>query len=110
MSDDQSTPITGPNYLYINELELPTGRTPNDCIAECKEWVQAMRETGEFKSVRLYIHNTGPIFAFYLLMEPKSWESLEKGMEKVINATGMMDRPWNWGHHSDHLLNEIPVE
>jgi hypothetical protein len=108
MSD--KVPIVGPNYLYINELEIPPGRTPNECIEEAIKWVKALREGGEFKSVRLYIHNTGPMFALYLLAEPNDWASMEKGFEKALTGLGVMEKPWNWGRHTDNLISEIPVD
>ncbi len=110
MNQKQKNPITGLNYLYLNELEIPTGKTPNECIGEATEWVHALRQTGEFKSIRLYIHNTGPIFALYLFAEPNDWQSIETGFEKAISIMGLMDRPWFWARHSDHLLSEIPVK
>lgn len=107
----QEVAIVGQNYLYIEEMEIAAGRVPNEAIAEAQGWVKAMRETGEFKSVRLFIHNTGPRFALYIFTEPKSWQAIETGFEKFFAAQpGIMEKPFNWGAHSDNLLSEIPVQ
>ena len=106
----QEVGITGPNYLYINELEIATGMIPSEAVAEASTLVKVWRETGEFKSVRLFMHNTGPRFALYLIFEPNSWQSLETGWKKIFEAYPLMDKPWPWGSHSDNLLSEILVE
>jgi hypothetical protein len=103
--------ISGSNYLYIEEFELAPGAIPNEAIAEAQGWVRAYRGTGEYNSVRLFIHNTGPRFAIYLLLEPKSWQAIEDGQAKFFEANAeTMDQPFNWGAHSDNLLGEIHVE
>jgi hypothetical protein len=106
----QEAAITGPNYLYINELEIAPGMIPSEAVAEASTWVNALRETGDFKSVRLFIHNTGPRFALYVIVEPNSWQSMETGFSKFLEAYAMMDKPWPWGTHSDNLLSEILVQ
>ena len=46
-----------------------------------------------------------------MLLEPKSWQAIEDGQNKFFEANpDLMDRPFNWGVHSDNLLGEIPVE
>jgi hypothetical protein len=106
----QVTPLIGENYLYIEEFEIGPGMTMNKAIAESKDSVRGMRKTGEFKSVRLYIHNTGPRFAVYILAEPKSWQSIETGFAKFLaTMPDFGDRPV-WFTHSDNLVSEIPVE
>ncbi len=107
----QADVITGPTYLYLEEFEIAPGQIPNEAIAEMTEWVKIMRESGEFTSVRLFIHNTGPRFALYLLIETDNWQSLETGFEKLLAALPeFMDEPFRWAGHSDNLLSEIPVE
>ena len=107
----QENPITGSNYLYIEELEIGFGMVANEAIAEAQGWVKTMRETGEYKSVRLFIHNTGPRFALYILAEPNNWQSIETGAEKWFAAhPELMSQPFKWGAHSDNLLSEISVE
>ncbi len=109
--DPSDSPFTGPNYLYIQEYELSAGVVPNEAIAQAQEWVKGWRETGEDKSVRLFIHHTGPRFALYILMEPNSWQALEDGVNKFFAANpDFMATSFDWGTHSDNLLNEIPVE
>jgi len=109
--DTAEESMSSSNYLYIEEFELAPGVIPNDAIAEAKEWVRGYRETGEYKSVRLFIHNTGPRFALYMLLEPKSWQAIQDGQNKFFEANpDVMDRPFNWGVHSDNLLGEISVE
>ena len=111
VAQETSSPITGPDYLYIEEFEIAPNTVPNDAIAEATGWVRGYRETGEFKSVRLYIHNTGPKFAIYILVEPKNWQSIETGFEKFLAANPeLMSKPWKFGRHTDNLLSEIPVE
>ena len=105
------TPFTAANYLYIEEFEIPTGTSINDVIAEASQWVRDFRKTGEYKSVRLFIHNTGPALSLYVHMEPNSWQAIETGTNKYFAARpDIMSNPIKWGHHSDNLLNEIPVE
>jgi hypothetical protein len=106
----QVTPLIGENYLYIEEFEISPGVTTNKAIAEGKDWVRGMRKTGEFKSVKLYIHNTGPRYAIYVLAEPKNWQSIETGFEKFIGSRpDFTDMPV-WFTHSDNVVSEIPVE
>ncbi len=106
----QESPFTT-NYLYIEEMEIGPGMVVNVGIMEAQSWVKTMRNTGDFKSVRLFIHHTGPRFAIYLLAEPNSWQSIETGLEKWIAAhPELMSQPWKWGTHSDNLLSEISVE
>ena len=106
-----SSVITGPNYLYIQEYEISPGTVPKDAIAVAQELVKGFRATDEYKSVRLFIHNTGPLFAIYILMEPNSWQAIEDGANKFFAANpGFFDNAFNWGKHSDNLLNEVPVE
>ena len=84
-----STPanvITGPRYLYIEEFEIPTGTAPSDAVAEASGWVRDLRKTGEYRDVRLLIHNTGPAFSLYIMMEPNSWQALETGANKFFAA------------------------
>jgi hypothetical protein len=109
--DTAEDSISSSNYIYIEEFELSPGVIPNEAIAEAQDWVKGYRKTGEYKSVRLFIHNTGPRFALYLILEPNSWQSIEDGQAKFFEANPeMMDKPFNWGVHSDNLLGEIPVE
>lgn len=109
--EESASPVFGPRYLYIAEYELGTGQSVNEAIAECSQWVKAMRETGEFLSVRLYMHNTGPRAAVYILAETKSWQAIDDGFEKWLAATpGFFDMKWKFGTHSDNLLSEIEVK
>jgi len=106
----QVTPLIGENYLYIEEFEIGPGMTTNKAIAEGKNWVRGLRKTGDFKSVKLYIHNTGPRLAIYVLAEPKNWQSIETGFAKFIaNRPDFGDMPV-WFTHSDNIVCEIPVE
>jgi hypothetical protein len=108
---NQQDVITGPTYLYIEEMEIGPGQVPNEAISEMQGWVKAMRETGEFTSVRLFIHNTGPRFALYVLAETDNWQSIETGFEKFFEAyPSIMEEPFRWGTHTDNLLSEIIVE
>lgn len=105
-----ANPITGPRYLYIEEFEIPTGTAPSDAIAESASWVGDLRKTEEYRDVRLYIHNTGPAFSLYIMMEPKSWQALETGANKFLAARpDILGKPLKWARHSDNLLSEVPV-
>jgi hypothetical protein len=109
--DDDPNAFLSNNYLYIEEFQVPTGMTPNEAIAEGQMWVKSYRATGEYKSVRLFLHNTGPSFSVYVLLEPNSWQSIETGQAKFFEAQpDFMDRPWKFALHSDNLLSEVPVE
>jgi hypothetical protein len=94
---------TGPNYLYIEEFDFAPGSVANDGIAELTQWVRDMRASGEYTSVRLYEHNTGPHWALYIMAEPKSWQAIETGFEKFFGAhPEIMTTPLkNWGGHSE---------
>jgi hypothetical protein len=106
-----SSAITGTNYLYIEEFEIPAGIAPNDAIAEASQWTRDIRKTGEYKNVRLFIHNTGPVFALYVMAEPNNWQAIETGANKFFAARpDIMAKPIRWGRHSDNLLSEIRVE
>ena len=99
------------DLLYIEEFVLAPGRSFNDAVAEMQEWVKGYRETGEYNSVRLYMHHSGPNLALYILLEPKSWQSIQDGQDKFFAANSeVMDQPFNWGGHSDNVLVEVPVE
>jgi len=99
------------NLLYIEEFELAAGAAMNEAVAEMQEWVKGYRETGEYKSVRLFFHHTGPKLAVYILLEPKSWQAIQDGQNKFFEANPeLMDNPFNWSGHSDNLLTEIAVE
>ena len=99
------------NLLYLEAFELAPGAIPNEAIAEAQGWAKTYRATGEYKSVRLFVHHTGPSFSLYLMLEPKSWQAIQDGQNKFFEANAeTMDEPFNWATHSDNLLSEIPVE
>ena len=111
MAQEAASPITGENYLYIEEYEIGPNMVTNEAIAKASGWVREFRKTGEFKSVRLYIHNTGPRFSLYIFAEPKNWQSIETGFEKFLAANPeIMSEPLGFGRHTDNLLSEISVE
>ncbi len=111
MAQEAASPITGDNYLYIEEFEIGPHMVPDEAIAKLSGWVRSLRKTGEFNSVRLYIHNTGPRFSLYILTEPKNWQSIETGFEKFLAANPeIMSGPLGFGRHTDNLLSEISVE
>ena len=111
MAQEAASPITGENYLYIEEFEIGPNMAPDEAIAKLSGWVHGLRKTGEFKIVRLYIHNTGPRFSLYIFTEPKNWQSIETGFEKFFAANPeLMSEPSGFGRHTDNLLSEISVE
>lgn len=79
-------------------VEYRTRRSPR-----CRSGVGPFGLLAEYKSVRLYIHNTGPKFALYILEEPKSWQSIETGGEKFLAATEVMSQSFMWGRHTDNV-------
>ena len=110
-AQEQKWAVTGPNYLYIEEFEIGANMVPNEAIAKASGWVHDYRKTGEFKSVKLYIHNTGPRFSLYILIEPKSWQSIETGFDKFYAATPeIMSEALGFGRHTDNILSEVDVE
>ena len=109
--EQQQQPILGPNYLFIDVFKIGPGQTPNEAIEKVSGFARIMRETGEFKSVRLFIHNTGPELALYLLIEPNNWQAIETGFGKFFEALpDLFDQPLKIGRHYDNLLSEIIVE
>jgi len=111
-AQEKPPPFTGPDYLYIEEFEIANTVSMNDAIAEATKWVGMYRKSGEFKSVRLFMHNTGPELAAYILIEPNDWQSLETGFQKTFAANPeLLSEPIGWvSGHSDNLLSEITVE
>lgn len=102
--------LTGPHYLHIEEFEIPTGTAPSDTVAEASGWVRDLRNTGEYRGVCLFIHNTGPAFSLYIMMEPKSWLAIETGADKFLAARpDILGKPLRWARHSENLLSEVPV-
>lgn len=100
----------GGGLLYIGEYEIAPGRVLGDVTEEAAGWVTALRETGRFESVRLYMHDMGPSLSVYLVMEPHSWSSLRQGFDEFFAARpDLFTSPWEWSGHSDNILTEIPV-
>ncbi len=99
-----------PNYLVISHWEPTPGRSFNDASAEISEWVRIFRNTGKFKSVRLFGHNWGPDLGFYIVSEPNDWASVPAGVPALLEAQpDLLDRPSNWQAHADNILTEIAV-
>ena len=109
----RETKPDGNTYLFICENEIAPGTVLNDAIEEHTSWVKAFMETGEFLSVRIFAHYNSPRFALYTLMETDSWQSIETGWNKGMEALGfeeLMNQPWKYGKHTDNILTEIPVK
>ena len=99
-----------PNYLVISTWEPAPGRSSNDASAEISEWVRIFRNTGNYKSVRLFGHNWGPNLGFYIVSEPNDWASVRAGFPALLEAQpDLLDRPSNWQAHADNILSEIEV-
>ena len=99
-----------PAYLVLSSYDMAPGRTINDVIEEVSGWVRAYRQTGEFNSVRLFIHDWGTGLRVFMLAEPKSWQSIKAGEDKFFAARpDIFTAPFRWAGHSDDILTEIPV-
>jgi hypothetical protein len=98
-------------YLYIEEFTMAAGQSWNASMREVSGWVRDMRATGEFRSVRLYSHHTGPAMSFYVHAETDSWQAIDDGFNKFFAARpGILDEPFPFSAHSDNLLSEIIVD
>ena len=106
----QESQATAANYLYIQELELGDRMTPNEYFSEAAKLAKTIRATGEYKSVRLFNHNTGSNLSVYIFMEPKNWQAIETGAAKWIASAGLLDKPWLWKSHSDNILTEVSLD
>ena len=99
-----------PNLLVISTWQPAPGRSFNDASAEISEWVRIFRNSGKYKSVRLFTHNWGPEFAFYIVSEPNDWASIPGGFTALLEAQpDLLDRPSIWQAHADNILTEIEV-
>lgn len=98
------------NYLLIEECQVPPGAVIPDLIAEMTRWGAEYRKTGEYKSVRLFIHSYGPNLSIYSLREPNSWQAIPNGFQKFVAANPkVMQEPFRCASHSDNILTEVPI-
>ena len=97
-------------FLLIEKFDFASGRVISEGLQEASGWVREMRKTGEYNSVRLYMHNYGPELAVYVVAEPKSWQALKSGADKLFAARpDIMTTPFRWAGHSDNILAEVLV-
>jgi hypothetical protein len=109
-SPAQAQPQAPTNYLLIDECQLPSGVVFNDAIAEASRFVKEYRKTGEYKNVRLFVHNYGPSFSLYTISEPRSWAAIPAGFSKMVEANPtVMTKPFPCSGHSDNILTEVVV-
>ena len=98
------------NYLLIEECVIPPGTVIPDLIAEATRWGAEFRKTGEYKSVRLFMHSYGPNLSIYSLREPNNWQSISNGFQKFVAANPtFMREPYRCANHSDNILVEVPI-
>jgi hypothetical protein len=98
------------SLLVIGKFQVAQGRPVSEAIAEASQTVRDLRATGEFNRVRLYIHSWGSDLAVYILHEPKSWQAIKTGYDKLFAARpDLMTAPFRWAGHSDDILTEIPI-
>lgn len=110
VSHAQQAAQAPPNRIVIEEFVVPPNRAVGEAIAEISQLIKDMRATGEYKSVRLYLHEWGSELALYVITEPRSWASIEAGWEKLTKARpDLMTSPYKFGRHSDQILAEVPV-
>ncbi len=101
---------TADALLIIEEFEIPYGVAVTAAIDEASQTVRAMRKTGEFNNVRLYTHSWGPKLAVYIVVEPKSWQAIKAGTDKLFAARPeIRTAPFKWAGHSDNILADVPV-
>ncbi|HUE89226.1 MAG TPA: hypothetical protein VMO26_24375 [Vicinamibacterales bacterium] len=97
-------------YLLIDECEIPAGTVVNDAIRQASSYVAAFRKTGEYNSVRLFMHSYGPRLSLYRISEPKSWQSIVGGFDKFVAATpAFQTSPVVCASHSDNIVREVEV-
>jgi hypothetical protein len=98
------------NYLVMSEFEIGTGQTVNGAIEEASEWVRITRATGKHESVRLFLHDWGPKFSVYMLVQT-DWDGVGAIFPDLLaGMPDLFDQPWEFGSHTDNILTEIPVE
>ncbi len=106
-----SDPFHGDNFMYIADWAIAPGQIPNESIEEAKRYVRGLRATGELTSVRLFIHNTGPSFSVYIVLESPDWASIEAGWSSFLGVNpDILASPWKRGRHQDNIISEIVVE
>jgi hypothetical protein len=106
----QQQPQAAETILVIEEFDVPQGRAITEAIDDASQTVRAMRSHGEFNSVRLYTHSWGPKLALYIIFEPKSWQAIKTGTDKLFAARPeLKTAPFKWGGHSDNILTEVLV-
>ena len=105
----QSAPAA-PQLLVISDYDMAPGRTINDVVEEASGWVRDMRKTGEYNSVRLFVHSYGSGLRVWVLAEPKSWQAIKAGDDKFMaSRPDILTTPFRWVGHSDNILNEVAV-
>lgn len=107
---EESAPSPSPNYLSISEFEIAPGISVAGAVEKITGTVKALKNTGDYKSVKLYIHSTGPRLSLYVISEPKSWQAIETGWRKVAASEPGIRTDPVWFTHSDNIMTEIPVE
>jgi hypothetical protein len=106
----QQSAAPAPQILLISEYDMAPGRAINDVVEEASGWVRDMRKTGEYNSVRLFVHSYGSGLRMWVLAEPKSWQAIKTGDDKFMAARpDIFTSPFRWVGHSDNILNEVPV-
>jgi hypothetical protein len=96
--------------LVIGEFDIPYGIAMTAAIDEASLTVRAMRKTGEYNNVRLYTHSWGPTLALYIASEPRNWQAVKAGTDKLFAARPeLRTAPFKWAGHSDNILTEVTV-
>ncbi len=99
-----------PNYLYIMKFAIPPGTVPADAVETVSKMVRIMRKSGDWKSVRMFFHDTGPDVALYTLAEPNDWAAIETGNATMVEEMDIMNTPFMWVRHTDNILVEMAVD
>jgi len=107
-SDAHAQQQSPTNYLQIEECRLPAGVVIGDAIAMASRIAAEYRKTGQYKSVKLFVHHYGPALALYTVMEPRSWAAVEAGFAQALAANPeFLTTPFLCAEHSDNILVEV---
>ncbi len=99
-----------PNYMIVATWTIPPGAMFSELQEELATNVRIWRQSGNYKSVRLFSHRWGPELAFYIVYEPNSWEVIGGHAATLFEARPeLLNSPGIFAGHSDNIMGEIIV-